>query len=99
MSGAEIVLFQGDPSSDDKSESVRCPDGKIVVGGGARITGAQGGIDPAPAGVAITASHPVGLTGEKSAVWTATAGEVVAVDENWGLIVYAVCAAVPETLD
>lgn len=99
MSGAEIVLFQVDPSSENKTESVRCPDGKIVLGGGARITGAQGGIDPAPQGVALTASHPVGLTGQKSGTWTVEAAEVVDVAENWGLIVYAVCAAVPEPLE
>ena len=99
MSGAEIIIFQSDPSSDNKNESVRCPDGKIVLGGGARLTGAQGGTDPAPAGVAIVASHPAGVTGEKSAVWTASANEVVEVSEDWGLIVYGVCAKVPEPLE
>ena len=99
MSGAEIVTFQTTPDSENKNESVRCPDGKIVLGGGARITGPQGGADPAPAGVAIIASHPVGLAGEKSALWTVSANEFVEVGENWGLIVYGVCAKVPEPLD
>ena len=45
-----------------------------------------------PPGVAIVASYPAGLTGEKSAEWTAVAKEVNAVGNSWRLRVYVVCA-------
>ena len=67
VSGAEIRIQTSNPSSSDKTLTVRCDGGKIAIGGGARVLGAAGlGDTDIPAGVAIVASYPNGVTGEKS---------------------------------
>ena len=79
--------------SDDKTVTATCPDEKIAIGGGARIVAASGSMSAAvPAGVVIVGSYPAGLDGEKPSGWTAMAGEVGSVSDNWHLSVHAVCA-------
>ena len=92
MSGAEIVVQTSSPNSSDKTLTVSCDGGKIAIGGGARVLGAVGSSDAeVPAGIAIVASYPNGVTGEKSPSWTATAKEVSAVSADWRLSVHVVC--------
>ena len=76
-----------------KSLTVRCPDGKVAIGGGARILADAGSsADTIPSGVAIVGSYPAGLTGEKTAEWTGIAKEIFPVDGNWRLSVHVICA-------
>jgi hypothetical protein len=81
------------PNSEDKALTARCTDGKVVVGGGARILGATtSSVGSIPTGVAIVASFPTALTGEPTAEWMAIAKEIVPVSEDWRLSVNVVCA-------
>jgi hypothetical protein len=66
-----------------KSQSVSCPSGKNVIGGGAAVT-------PTSNSVAITRTHPA--SDLKS--WTAEAQETAAFAGNWRVTVYALCATV-----
>jgi N-acetylmuramoyl-L-alanine amidase CwlA len=71
--------------NDSKSETVSCPSGKQVTGGGARVVGAS-------AKVALAESAPT-VNGEgKRTGWTAAAREVEAEGENWAIEAYAICA-------
>jgi hypothetical protein len=63
-----------------KTVTATCPNGKVVLGGGGRISGA--------AGLSITASYPSSNT-----VWTVTA-ERHSGSGNWSVRAYVVCATV-----
>ncbi len=68
-----------------KSVSVSCPDGFVVVGGGASVQTVSGVYDPT---LALQASYPVSNTG-----WMAQAGRIVGGPaEDWTLTVWAICA-------
>ena len=80
------------PSSDDKELTARCADGKVAVGGGARILNATSTAGNIPTGVAIVGTFPAALTGEPTGEWIAIAKEIVPVAASWRLSVNVVCA-------
>jgi hypothetical protein len=86
VAGRERVLAQsGVPSSRDHQEaSVRCPAGKVPVGGGANIAREVGG--NVGLTVALSASQTIGDG------WFATADEFAPTDEPWVLHVSVICA-------
>ncbi len=93
MSEAEIVIAESPSDNTDKTLVAECMDGKVAIGGGARILGATGSRDDdIPSGVAIVASYPLGVQGEKSPRWQAIAKNLGTVTEAWRLSVYVVCA-------
>ncbi len=95
VSEAEILVEVSDADSDDKILTVRCPDGKVAIGGGARIRAAlDSSSSPSaiPGGVAIVGTYPAGLTGEKTAEWTGIAKEILPVNGDWRLSVHVICA-------
>ena len=80
-------------NSEDKSLVAECGGGKVAIGGGARILGAAGSReDEIPTNVAIVASYPLGVSGEKSPRWGAIAKNLGSVTEAWRLSVHVVCA-------
>ena len=92
------VVVTGDSARDSsfgKSVAVYCPPGKRVIGGGARISGAND--YSAAYGAAMTASWPHnnhdpatdGISG-----WNAGAQETGSYDLDWRLHAYAICASV-----
>jgi hypothetical protein len=66
-----------------KGISAQCPAGMVVLGGGGRITFAQGS---GSSGQAIVNSYP-----DTSTSWQATARTLVAPTGDWFLSAYAVC--------
>jgi hypothetical protein len=84
ISGLQLVTADsGSNSNTVKSQSVSCPSGKKVVGGGASV-------NTTSSTLAITRSSPASdLSG-----WTAEAQETAAFVGNWRVSVYAVCATV-----
>jgi hypothetical protein len=84
VSAEELVTADSSSNSNTvKSQSVSCPSGKKVVGGGAAVNVTSNSL-------AITRSFPsAGLT-----AWTAEAQEASAFAGNWKVTVYAVCANV-----
>ena len=93
MSGAEILVVESVSNSDDKSLVAECTGGKVAIGGGARILGAAGSReDEIPTSVAIVASYPLGVSGEKSPRWGAIAKNIGTQTEDWRLSVHVVCA-------
>ena len=88
VNGLEKPRVLGVTNSESlKSESVGCPPGKVVIGGGAEISGGQAGAIPdqqtrvALTGVRISQGAVIGI-----------ASEVRAFGGDWGLNVTAVCA-------
>ena len=74
-------------SENPKFVTAHCPTGKEVIGGGARVTGAE------VSKVAITesfASSPD--TSGKRTGWSAVAFEMAAEPKAWGVEAFAVCA-------
>ena len=84
VSAEQLVTADSSTNSNTvKSQSVSCPSGKKVVGGGAAVNTTSNSL-------AITRSSPAGdLSG-----WTAEAQETSAFAGNWRVTVYAVCARV-----
>jgi hypothetical protein len=84
VSAEQLVTADSSTNSNTvKSQSVSCPSGKKVVGGGAAVSTTSNSL-------AITRSFPSGdLT-----AWTAEAQETSAFAGNWKVTVYAVCANV-----
>jgi hypothetical protein len=84
VSAEQLVTSDTSTNSNTvKSQTVSCPSGKKVLGGGA-------GVNTSSNSLAITRSAPTGdLSG-----WTAEAQETSAFAGNWRLTVYAVCAKV-----
>src|SRR5207302_2375843 len=84
VSGEQLVTSDSTTNSNTvKSQTVSCPSGKKVVGGGAAVNVTSNSL-------AITRSSPAGdLSG-----WTAEAQETSAFAGNWRVTVYAVCAKV-----
>jgi hypothetical protein len=74
------------PEDKPKSVTAQCPSGKQVVGGGARVTGAE------VATVAVTESIPATNGEGKRAGWTATAAEMAPEAKPWAVEAFAVCA-------
>jgi hypothetical protein len=84
VSGEQFVTADsGSNSNTVKSQSVSCPSGKNVIGGGAAVNTTSNTL-------AITRSSP--SSDLKS--WTAQAQETAAFAGNWRVSVYALCATV-----
>ena len=69
-------------ATDFKDLTVDCPSGKRVLGGGIRLTGADGS-------VAVDSSRPLDAD-----TWIGAGREVNPTAVNWSITVYAVCATV-----
>jgi hypothetical protein len=84
VSAEQLVTSETSTNSNAvKSQSVSCPSGKKVLGGGAAVSATSNSL-------AITRSSPAGdLSG-----WTAEAQETSVFAGNWRVTVYAVCAKV-----
>jgi hypothetical protein len=82
LSGVATAQAASDSNADTTKGPVTaaCPDGTVVLAGGAAIEGATG--------VAVTSSAPEGTTG-----WTAAAEAFAPTTTAWRLVVTAVCAA------
>jgi hypothetical protein len=81
LSGVERVASTSDNNtSNSKTQTVTCPAGKRLLGGGARV-------DPILSQLAIQTSFP-----DNDNVYRATAREVTITGANWSLTVFAVCA-------
>jgi hypothetical protein len=91
VSGREIVSVSSDmSSSSDKLDAAICPAGKLVIGSGARISGAlSGGFPNSVANVVLTGVWP-----SDDNIVSASAAERPATDQSWQLHVYAICANV-----
>lgn len=63
-----------------RTASLACPDGKRLIGGGARVT-------PTTLALAIMTSFP-----DNDNVWRAHARETAPTAANWSLTVYTICA-------
>ena len=84
VSAEQLVTADSSTNSNTvKSQSVSCPSGKQVIGGGAAVNTTSNSL-------AITRSSPAADL--KS--WTAQAQETVAFAGNWRVTVYALCATV-----
>jgi hypothetical protein len=66
-----------------KTVTVTCPSGKILLGGGARISASSDN------NLALAASYPSGAT-----TWTAVGVETDSVGSNWAIVAYGICALV-----
>jgi hypothetical protein len=75
-------------SSPERKLTVSCPTGKKIVGGGGGAWGRA--MISIPAGVALTANHPL-----DDNTWLVAAREVNATDTEWFLRATLVCVAVP----
>jgi hypothetical protein len=84
VSGEQLVTADSSTNSNTvKSQSVSCPSGKKVLGGGAAVNTTSNSL-------AITRTSP--SSDLKS--WTAEAQETAAFAGNWRVTVYALCATV-----
>jgi hypothetical protein len=73
-------------SEEEKSVTAKCPAGKEVIGGGARINA------PAKSKVAVNASYPLVDSNNGRVGWIAGGRETPEELENWQVVAYAVCA-------
>jgi hypothetical protein len=81
LSALERVEATSDNNSvASKTQTIACPAGKRLVGGGARL-------NPILTQLAIQTSFP-----DNDNVYRATAREVIATGANWSLTAFAVCA-------
>jgi hypothetical protein len=84
MSGEVFVTADsGSNSNTVKSQSVSCPGGKQLLGGGASVSTTSSSL-------AITRSSP----SSDLKTWTAEAQETAAFAGNWRVTAYAICATV-----
>jgi hypothetical protein len=84
VSGLTLVTAEsGSNSNTVKSQSVSCPSGKRLLGGGASVNTTSNSL-------AITRSSPSG----DLKTWTAEAQETAAFAGNWRVTAYAICATV-----
>jgi hypothetical protein len=82
LKNTQYVVKTGVSNSEPKSETAECPAGKEVIGGGARLLGAN-------TQLALTESAPVINGGGK---WVASAVEFAPEAGDWSIQVVAVCA-------
>ena len=84
----EVAAPGSSDSTDQKRESVRCPAGEVATGGGFFLGGA--GAEH----VQVQSSAPIvgDLQRRTTVGWTVAAEETTPTDEEWHLVVYAVCA-------
>ena len=81
LKGVSYVVKTSASNSEAKSETAQCPAGKPLIGGGARLLGAN-------TQLALTESAPV-INGEGK--WTAAAVELAAEAGDWSIQVFAIC--------
>ncbi|HEY0319042.1 MAG TPA: hypothetical protein VGC49_12225 [Solirubrobacterales bacterium] len=80
-----VTVTSGPQESGDKTMIASCPTGKEAIGGGVRVTGANGDVVP-------TESAPeFNATGARTG-WSASARDLGGVPGSWTLLAYAVCA-------
>jgi hypothetical protein len=72
-------------STSTRTLTAACPSGKVAIGGGVSATPVN------TPGVAITTSYLANPT-----TWTASAREVVATADDWGLNVVVICATIAQ---
>jgi hypothetical protein len=73
-------------SLDEKSVTAKCPSGKEVIGGGARINSS------AKVAVAVNASYPLVDSNNGRIGWIAGGRETPEENETWQVVAYAICA-------
>lgn len=73
-------------SEEEKSVTAKCPAGKEVIGGGARIN------SPAKVAVAVNASYPLVDSNNGRVGWIAGGRETSVEAETWQVVAYAICA-------
>lgn len=81
MSGWQRVSATSSSNSSNKSQTIDCPAGKKLLGGGGSIS--------LSGNVAITASNPV-----DDDTWSVTAAEVNTENSSWTVTAYAICGVV-----
>lgn len=74
------------PEDKPKTITAQCAGGKQVIGGGARVTGAE------VATVAVIESVPATNSESKRTGWTATAAEIAPEAKSWAVEAVAICA-------
>ena len=74
-------------SSNTKQQTAVCPSGKVAVGGGGAVTNSQ-------VLAALAESRPVIAGASPPSRWNVIGREMVATNNNWALIAFAVCARV-----
>jgi hypothetical protein len=86
IGGHEIVLaFSAVDTSTFKTVRAECPEGKVVLGGGGRITFSPGS---GGVGQAFANNYP-----DSAGSWTISVRAPVVTELGWQAIAYAVCAA------
>lgn len=79
-------------SSSIKSESAYCPSGQKVLGGGAFVSTSETGFaEGTLSNIALVSNSPYPV-GPPARAWYASAGDMDSIDQDWRLIVYAICA-------
>jgi hypothetical protein len=73
-------------SETEKFVTAKCPSGKEVIGGGARINSS------AKVAVAVNASYPLVDSNNGRIGWIAGGRETPEEKENWQVVAYAICA-------
>lgn len=73
-------------SEDEKFVTAKCPSGKEVIGGGARVNSS------AKVAVAVNASYPLVDSNNGRIGWIAGGRETPTEGENWQIVSYAICA-------
>jgi hypothetical protein len=83
LSGVEQVGVPGQLNSNDiKSMEVTCPEGKVAIGGGARMNGF----------INVAALHESRQYFAHPHIWRVAAHEHGPTDKEWALDAYAICA-------
>jgi hypothetical protein len=88
IKNASYVVATSVSNEEDKPKTVTatCPSGKQVMGGGARVVGAE------VTTVALTGSTPFVSADGKRTGWTATADAIAADPKPWSVEATAICA-------
>ncbi len=94
LTGIERVQTSSEVNSDEpKTLEARCPDGKVVLTGGARVASAFS--FPQTAAAYLTWSSPTPTTDMQLTAWVGRAGEPIPTDRDWSLVVWAWCVDDP----
>lgn len=88
VKNASYVVATSASNEEDKPKTITatCPSGKQVMGGGARVAGAE------VTTVALTGSTPFVSADGKRTGWTATADAIAADPKPWSVEATAICA-------
>lgn len=80
-----VTATSGPTETGDKTIIASCPTGKEAIGGGVRVTGANGDVVP-------TESAPEFNAAGARTGWSASARDLGGVPGSWTVLAYAVCA-------